>query len=131
MSHHYEIDKKLGAAIWKLEGIITDEESIAATKRFFADPNYTPEIRMLWDYTGVTENKLTYNGLQAIAHHAPKNASGRRAALVRDGLDFGTSRQYEGLRYTTLQKNLQGVFTARQDALNWLNGGMAPEMHMH
>ena len=120
----YDYDEKLDAFFGAHAGTLENKHLENAFADLAVHPKFVPNVRVLHDYSRVTEFKLSAQVIDRIAAAMSTRAiEGRRAFIVVTPTGFGTVNFY----LKTLLKEKVRVFYDRQAALTWLNEGMPPE----
>ena len=123
------IDPALGFICLRAEGILTDEEFLAALRAGYEDLRFHPDMRGLGDYTAVTDFRLSSSSLITAAQISRFSKKGRQATLVENQLGFGLAR----MNTAYVDEAVTGtpeIFTDRISALLYLNEGFPPELHI-
>jgi hypothetical protein len=122
MSATYIIDQQRKMVLGSARGILTFADITGRTTRLKSDPDFAPEYRELFDFTGVTQIELSNIQIQALAQWSPFAPSSRRAFLVDGQLAFALARM------STTYHELNGeqyvsAFRDKEEALRWLEAG--------
>ena len=118
------IDQNRQVTIHEVVGFITADEVISAFEEFASK---SPTQYLLWDFSGAEVSSITSDGLRKIvsvgktkAHLRP---GGKTALLVSGDLEFGIARMYEMLAEVHDHPIRHRIFTAKEEAINWLLSG--------
>ena len=126
MPYSYSIDTGLQTIFVTAEGKITDTELLTVIRAFNSDTRFHPDMRLLADYTRVTENRLSSEGMMECARLSKFSPESRRIVLVTGNVEFGMFRVYES--YCLVGgKTTPAVVRDRAQALEFLNVGVPPE----
>jgi len=125
----FSINSKLGVILLHARGVLRDEDLIGALRDLNAEPRFCQQLRLLGDFSGITENHLTSQGISRCAQLNPFREGARQAVVVRGAAEFGMFRMYEA--YCSLnQKAAPHIFKLREEAIDYLNKGMSPSLHL-
>lgn len=123
MATSYRIDKENGVVYSSASGIATDEEFLSHQRLLSRDPDFRPDYRQLLDGRGITELRVTPEGIRALIAGNPWGKGARRALVAADDTAFGMARMYELGRPDPVDEFR--VFRSIADAREWL--GLPPE----
>lgn len=119
----YHIDPIRNLVITHAVGTLTDEDILTHKRKLAADSGFRPGMGELSDVRGITDLRVTADGVRAMVEADASQASnlqGYRLAIVA-GQDvvFGMARMYELL----VERHLPhvNVFRSCLDAARWLN----------
>jgi len=85
MPFFYRIDPVLGMVWVAGEGLVTDEDLIRLSHQVSSDPLFGPQMRLLCDWSEVTQSKVTQVGIAYEVAHCRFSVASRRAYVVRGG----------------------------------------------
>jgi hypothetical protein len=122
----YTIDKQRELVLSSVSGVLTFAGITERTDRLRSDPDFVPEYRELFDFTGVTRIELSCTQIQDLAKWSPFAPSSRRAFLVAGDLAFGLGRVSTTYHDLNGEKNVI-VFRDKDAALRWLETGEQTE----
>ncbi|PYJ07518.1 MAG: hypothetical protein DMF06_15470 [Verrucomicrobia bacterium] len=114
------IDPKRRLTITIGEGIVTDEEFLSAREQLLANPAFDPAFDRIWDFSGVTETRLSEAVVGRLIATAPNSEKpicravvvSERPTPMKSILDFMTR---------TRQANRQiAAFPDRDRAEKWI-----------
>ncbi len=112
----YTIDSASQTVLWLMEGNVTDQELIDATRVLWAGHDYAPQYDRLIDATRADSALVTGEALRKIAVHASMDRV-KRIALV------GNQHAVYGM-FRVFQAYVDGVeceiFSERTEVLRWL-----------
>jgi hypothetical protein len=122
----YAIDSDREVVVIRAEGVFTDQELLALSRKIAADLRYHSEYRFFCDFTQVTRNRLSADSLgyvPTLLKHSP--ASRCVILFAKKLLDLGMFRMYEA--YCSIKgTSLPQGFHERGKALACLNEGVPP-----
>lgn len=125
----FSIDSKLGVILLHARGVLRDEDLIGAFRGLNSDPCFGQDLRLLGDFSGITENHLTSQGISRCAQLNPFREGARQAVVVRGAAEFGMFRMYEA--YCSInQKAAPQIFKQCAEAVDYLNKGVSPSFHL-
>lgn len=119
----YAIDRECDVVLVTVSGILTGAELSAGARALIQDPGFHPDIRIFLDYHAVSEVRVSYDLVEAMASSRVYSAKSRRAFYVLPGFAQGVVRYYQAFA----QAGQVEVFAERDAAVAWLNEGVAPE----
>jgi len=117
MPADYRIDRSKRIAFSRAWGLFTDQELADNRAALFSDPAFEPDMAQLYDFTGVTEARISSAAIRRLAPTSPFAATARRALVVSTDEVFGMARMYAIL---SGREELIQVFRDRASALRWL-----------
>jgi hypothetical protein len=122
----FSYDHPTGVRIAVYRGAIDDATLLGAYQALIVRPDFVPQAHDLADLRGITEWRVTTEGLTQLGHlmsgggRIPKPALVAGLAIVADTpLGFGLARMYELITQAYLPKNTQ-VFHDLDEAFAWL-----------
>jgi len=104
-------------------GILVDDD-LRETQRGVRDAvGFESDFCQLYDFSGVTELRVTGEGLREMARQSPFDRNARRAVVVDSDVAFGMVRMFQivGDRETPEFQ----IFRDRETAQHWLDSGIA------
>jgi hypothetical protein len=119
----YSINQERAAVLVEATGVVTGEELTAGVNALIRDPAFLPDMRILLDYHGITELRVSHTVIEALASSRVYSARSRRALYVLSGFGMGVGRYYQSFAHAGQVE----VFTDRAEAIAWLNEGVPPE----
>lgn len=75
-------------------GVLVDADLEATQRALRAEAGFDPLYRQLYDFTAVTEVRVTGTGLRELARRSPFSPRARRAIVVPSDVAFGMARMY-------------------------------------
>jgi hypothetical protein len=114
-----------GLLTGRASGVLDDEALLAYVHRVIADPDYETTSADLFDARGVTDVRLTAEGIRTIAAIIRQSgrSSARVAVIAESPAMFGMARMFEQLR-----EDIEVVvFRDAEAAREWLLTPPAPE----
>jgi hypothetical protein len=118
----YHIDPRYNLVRTHALGVLTDEDIVGHKKRLAADPRFTPGMYELSDVRGVTDLRVTPEGIQALVEvdgsQSSKLQDYKLAIVAGQDLVFGLARTY-GILAQRHVPNI-GVFRDDREAAEWL-----------
>ena len=123
----YTIDEDKELVVLVADGVFTDDEMIAVSRKVAGDPKYRHEFRFFCDFVRVSENRTTSRSMREIPTLLRHSNKSRCVILFRRTLlNYGMFRMYE----TFCAINgfcVPHCFHDREKALAFLNENVAPE----
>ena len=116
------IDRSKRIVYSRAWGVLTDEDLKSNRAALFADPGFEPNLSQLYDFTNVTEVRITSEALLSLAMTSRFSPTSRRAVVVSSDEAFGMARMYSIL---SGREELIQVFRDRASAMQWLDSGNA------
>ena len=98
-------------------GIVTDEDLADNRAALFADPAFEPGLAQFYDFTDVTEFKVSSMALLHLSLTSRFAPTARRAVAVSSDLVFGMARMYAIL---SAREEVIQVVRDRPSAVQWL-----------
>lgn len=127
MQLHYTYDATLDAFHGAHAGVLTHAHLEAAYADLKGNPNFTPTVRVLHDFSRVTEFKISATHIAYwTKEFSARKIEGRRSFLVGSPTGFGIVTFY----IKTMLSDKVKVFYGRPAALQWLNEGVPQSMHL-
>ena len=117
MPADYRIDPTRRIAYSRAWGILTDQDLAGNRAALFADPAFELDMPQLYDFSGITEIRVTPAAIRHLAPTSPFGQTARRALVVPTEEAFGMARMYAIL---TGHEELIQVFRDRESAIRWL-----------
>jgi hypothetical protein len=99
-------------------GVLDDASLTSYVERLLADPQYAPDLPVLFDSTAATVLELSGAGVRdatAVVRETPRRPSARVALVVSSPAAYGMARMYGLFRDVEVS-----VFEDRELALAWL-----------
>jgi hypothetical protein len=109
-------DRKL--VLSRAWGILAPSDLEATQRGIQDDKRFEPMYRQIYDFSEVTEIRVTGSDLQSLAYTSPFSQGARRAIVVNSDAAYGMARMY-GLMGDRDSEYFR-VFRDRQSALRWL-----------
>jgi hypothetical protein len=121
----YIIDEDKELVILVAEGVSTDDEMIAVTRKLAGEPKYCREFRFFCDFIRVTENRTSSKAMSLIPTVLKHSTKSRCVILFQwTALNYGMFRMFEA--YCMLNGYcVPYCFHDREQALACLNEGVA------
>ena len=112
------IDRSKRLVYSRAWGVLTDQDLTSNRANLFADPAFEPNLDQLYDFTDVTEVKITSEARLRMALTSRFAPTSRRAVVVSSDEAFGMARMYSIL---SGHEELIQVFRDRASAMRWLD----------
>lgn len=119
MPVRYRIDTRRHAVFSTAEGVVTDDELLANQRAVQEDPQFSPDLDLLFDARPVTELRATSDGIRLLALTSPFAAGSRRALVADSDEVFGMARMYESRSAGSPGETRS--FRQIEEALDWLH----------
>lgn len=116
----FEIDHDARLVRSRAWGVLVDDDLAGTQSGVRADPRFEPDYSQLFDFSAVTEVRVTREGLRALASRSPFGPASRRAMVVPDDLAFGMARMYQLL--SGRDPEFFRPFRSVEAAMRWLGG---------
>jgi hypothetical protein len=125
MPYSFVIDKQHRLVITTATGVFTTAEVLDHAQRLKRDPDFSPDLFLLFDLTAVTELRISTDDVRILSAISNFSPTSRRAIVAPSLFYFGMARMYELTRSssTTAPEAIQ-VFSDRSEALQWLDCGL-------
>ena len=117
MPAEYRIDPAERMVYNRGWGVFTDDDLAAGRAAMSADPTFHPEFDQLYDFTEVTDLRVSSRTLRELAATSPFATTARRAVVVSSEAAFGLARMYAIM---AMREDLIQVFRDRESAMLWL-----------
>jgi hypothetical protein len=118
----YHIDSARNLVVTHAVGVLTDEDVLRHKHRLAADPDFTAGMCELSDVRGVTDLRITPEGVRAMVStdvsHASRLQAHKLAIVAAEDVVFGMARMYEVL--AERHGPSVGVFRDVLEAARWL-----------
>lgn len=128
MPFTYRIDPEAGLLFLTGQGVVTQQERLAALRTWLADPAFRPGLDALCDFSAAvsTPDFADLEALLAVVRqHASAIGRSRVAIVAGKPVVFGVARQFEALAGEgPLEVR---AFRDRAEAMSWLRGKAAAE----
>ena len=95
MPASFTIDPERRLVLSRGWGVLVDDDLRGTQRGLRAAPEFAPDFRQLWDFTAVTQVRVTGEGLRGLALQSPFRRDARRAIVVASDVAFGMVRMYE------------------------------------
>lgn len=118
----FEIDhvqRRVNSRAW---GVLEDADLWSTQRGVAADPRFDPMYSQLYDFTAVTEVRLTGSYLRDLALYSPFARNARRAVVVGTDEAFGMARMFEMV--SDRAPEAFRIFRDRAEAVRWLEGAV-------
>jgi hypothetical protein len=122
MPTEYTIDPEKRRVTTVGRGTLVFSKMMASAEAMKNDPALDPSYTELVDITDVEVVDLTAEQIEALAGIRIFDAASRRAIVAPRPLYFGMARMYEAHHSAKAEANIR-VFTDREEAVKWLDGG--------
>lgn len=122
----YTIDLARNVVFTAGSGVLTEAEVETGVMSLYADPQFRPDLRGLFDYRGVETMKVSSEAMGRLAARRKYSANTRTAFLVKGPLGFGLGRVYQ----SSVESGHVKITLDRAEAVAWLNEGVPPEKHV-
>lgn len=113
----YAINPELNLLAAQATAILTEADLAMGARTAYRDPEFHPDLNGFYDFSGVTEWKVTRGFMASLAAERKFSAKTKTAILVHGDLGFGMARIYQ----TWAHSGEVEIFTTRAQALVWLN----------
>ena len=117
-----EVDRGKQLTTFTASGDLTSKEQIDALSEYYRSD---PTKNLVWDFRGVTGDRVTSNELRQVILFAKKHenlrSGGKTALVTSTDLDFGLGRMADAIA------ELEGLpwkiraFRTMEEAMEWLN----------
>ena len=98
---------------------VLEESDLAATQRGVRDDKqFDPMYRQIYDFSDVTEIRVSGEALRLLAYSSPFSPKAARAVVVNSDVAYGMARMY-GLMGDRDPESFR-IFRDRESALQWL-----------
>lgn len=114
----FEIDHDHRLVRSRAWGVLVDDDLAYTQSGVREDPRFEANYRQLFDFTEVTDVRVTREGLSALATRTPFAPTSRRAIVVANDLSFGMARMYQML--AARDPEYFRVFRSLSSAREWL-----------
>ena len=104
-------------------GILVDADLRETQRGIRETSGFEPDFRQLYDFTDVTEVRVTGHGVRELARASPFGRDARRAIVVGSDIAFGMVRMFQIV--SDRERPEFQIFRDRETALHWLDGGSA------
>ena len=121
MPAEYRIERSRRMVLSRAWGCLTDAELTDNRAALFADAAFEPDMAQLYDFSGVTELKVTSETLRLFARTSRFSPRARRAMVVSSDAVFGMARMYAIM--SDKEDQIQ-VFRDVASAMHWLDSAM-------
>ena len=123
MPYTYHIDPVLQTVFATAEGTLTDEEMVRVAHEITEDPLFHPGLRLLCDWTGVTQSRISRASIAYAASSLRFSPSARCTYVAHHGPET------QVVVYYTVYCGQKGatnicIFQSRSEAVMWLNQGV-------
>lgn len=105
-------------------GVLVDADLLQTQRGVRGDPRFAPDFGQLYDFTDVTELRLTGEVVQALAQRSPFARDARRAVVVGSAVAFGMARMYQ--LAADRESSTFRIFRDVESASRWLLGEPEP-----
>lgn len=104
-------------------GVLVDSDLRQTQHGLRETVGFEPDFSQLYDFSDVTEVRVTGEGLREMSRQSPFHRDARRAVVVDTDVAFGMVRVFQlaGDRETPEFQ----IFRDRESALRWLEGSLA------
>ena len=104
-------------------GVLVDSDLRQTQRGLRETAGFEPDFSQLYDFSGVTEVRITGDGLRELSRQSPFHKEARRAIVVDSEVAFGMARMFQisGDRETSEFQ----IFRDREIALRWLESRVA------
>lgn len=126
MPWSYTIDPDRNVVFTTGSGVLTEEELLTGVTSLYADPQFHPDLRGLFDYRAVQELRVSSEMMERLAAKRKYSERARTAFLVTGLLGFGLGRVYQ----SSVDNAQIKISFDRADAVTWLNEGLPAEKHI-
>ncbi len=123
----YTIDREHDALLITGSGRVADPEIHQVLKTVFRDPAFHPDIRVLADYSKITDLTVSAEKAANFASTVAYSGKSRRAFLVHSPHIAGYIRFFTNHHSRSIPTR---IFYEREAALAWLNEGMPEEKRL-
>lgn len=123
MKSQYQIDKALNIVFTAYNGNITVEDVIAKTNALIADPDFSPAMNSICDYTEATAvwTLAEVDRFRAYVQKLKEGTAHSKWALIfPKGKDTSTARIFVALQNAFTENLEVQIFRDRHSAMAWL-----------
>ncbi len=111
------------------EGLVTDEDLIRLAHQVSSDPLFGPQMRLLCDWSEVTQSKVTQVGIAYEVANSRFSVTSRRAYVVRGGPETQVVAYLTAYSSPAEALNIR-TFNRKADAVAWLNEGIGESQRL-
>ena len=123
-SFHIDVERRL--ILSSATDVVTEEDLTQHRQRLVTDPDFDSHLNQLWDFTEVTEIRMTSADVRKLADYRSFETGVQRAIVASTDVSFGLARMFQSM-HDTAPEQLR-VFRSRSEAEAWLGlpGSQAP-----
>jgi len=99
-------------------GVLVDADLFGTQDGVRAHPSFEPHFSQIYDFSDVTEMRLTGDAVLNLGRSSPFAVDARRAIIVTSDVAFGMARMY-GLASNRASDSFR-IFRDHASALSWL-----------
>ncbi len=114
----YQIDKANKVLICDVSGSLTADDVRNLRIELRNDPEFAPELSILFDMLDVTDFQISSSALEALAGETPMSKASKRAYVTRTDSDYGMLRIFA--TYSDADPDRFRVFRDNGEARSWL-----------
>ncbi len=115
----YQIDKANKVLICEVSGSLTADDVRNLRIELRNDPEFAPDLSILFDMLDVTDFQISSSELQALAGETPMSKTSKRAYVTLTDFDFGMLRIFA--TYSDAEPDRFQVFHDTGEARKWLS----------
>ncbi len=115
----YQIDKANKVLICDVSGSLTADDVRNLHIELRNDPEFAPDLSLLFDMLDVTDFQISSSELQALAGETPMSKTSKRAYVTLTDFDFGMLRVFA--TYSDAEPDRFQVFHEIGEARKWLS----------
>lgn len=117
-----DVERKLVLTL--CSGMVGDEEMIEARGKVLADPAFDPSFDRLWDFSEVTEERVSLEIISELVKSSPYHGDISRAVVV-SMQPRALARIMEFVSQSRRFNRRIAAFPSRESALQWIEGERA------
>jgi len=129
MPYSHSIDTSRAVVLATAEGRLCDDDLIRLAHEISEDPLFLPGMRLLCDWSGVTQCDVTRVGIAYELANSRFDPSSRRAYVVRHGPETQVVAYILACSSPEEALNIR-LFHTRAEALAWLNEGLPEKLRI-
>jgi hypothetical protein len=120
MAWNYIIDKESRLVTTTAWGTLTAEQVLEHQRSLQKDPAFNPDFSQLLDFTLVVDLRMDAKTVIELSDLVLFSEKSRRAFIADNPFHYGMARMFAAFHKLSGEDQI-GVFTARDEALQWLN----------
>jgi hypothetical protein len=120
MAWSYTIDKERRLVTTTAWDTLTADQILEHQRQLQNDPAFDPDFSQLLDFTLVVHLQMDARTVMELSDLVLFSAESRRAFIADNPFQFGMARMFAAFHRLSGEDQI-GVFTTRDNALQWLN----------